>query len=432
MKKINYKLSSTGLVILSALIFITSSCNKALEQLPAIATPPYPTGTTIGRAIASNPNDSLFNRLLIRSGQLSVLNDSTKTFTLFAVDNAGMKVFVNGATSGIIPLSAGDSVFSRFIAGTNTTVFPPLTTALNLSTASAAGIVQYITVGQKFPAASLGTTFPNFPLTTQIILDPTQPFVRMPIFPVRGTPFSYVNNIPITGVDQPVSNGLIHRTFTIVAPPSAVLKTMIAGETTLKYFRAAITRADVGSTGLSRLDSLLNYGVTNMTVLTPNDAAMQPVLRGVLTLGYIQAGLSPFSADSLAALKSAVDSLGSASAGFNIVPVASVRGIIAYHFLATNSTGSFTPNIRVFSVNVPATPSFVTTLVNGSVATHPGIRALATFGASPIPTAVTFTGLGTFPSGGTPYSSPAANVVTRDKHAVNGVYHIIDRVLLPQ
>jgi hypothetical protein len=433
MKKINYKLSSVGLVVLSTLIFTTSSCNKDLEQLPAIATPAYPSGTTIARAISSNPNDSLFNRLLVRSGQLSVLNDSTKTFTLFAVDNAGMKVFVNGATSGVIPLTAGDSVFSRFIAGTNTTVFPPLTTPLNLSTASAIGIVQYMTVGQKFPAASFGTTFPNFPLTTQIILDANQPFVRMPIFPVRGTPFSYVNNIPITEVDKPVSNGLIHRTFTIVTPPSVVLKTMIASDTTLKYFRAAVTRADVGSTGLNRLDSLLNYGVTNMTVLTPNDAAMQPVLKGVLTLGYIQAGLSPFSADSLAALKSSVDSLASPTAGFNLMPVANVRGIVAYHFLATNSTGSYTPNIRVFSVNVPSTAgSFVKTLVNGSVAAHSGILALATFGASPIPTAVTFTGLGTLPSGGAPYSGPAANVVTKDKHAVNGVYHIIDRVLLPQ
>ncbi len=424
MKNINNKLGAFSLVILSGLIFITSSCNKDLEQLPAIVKPAYPTGTTIGATIAASANDSLFYKLLLRSGQLSLLNDSTKTFTLFAVDNAGMKVFVNSASGGAVPLNAPDATFSAFIAN-------------SLPVASAAGIVQYMTVGQKFPAASLGTTFPNFPLTTQIILDPTQPFVRMPIFPVRGTPFSYLNNIPFAFnppiPEQQVSNGVIHHTFTVVAPPTAVLKTMIAGEATLKYFRAAIARADVGSTGLSRLDSLLNYGATNMTVLTPNDAAMQPVLKGVLTLGYIQAGLSPFSADSLAALKSSVDSLGSASAGFNIVPVASVRGIVAYHFLATNSTGSYTPNIRVFSVNVPSIPgSFVKTLVNGSVAAHPGIIALATFGASPIPTSVTFTGLGTFPSGGVPYSSPAANVVTKDKHAVNGVYHIIDRVLLPQ
>jgi hypothetical protein len=429
MKRIN-----NLLVALSA-VFILTACNKDLEQLAPISVAPYPTGTSLAATIAANPADSLFNRLLIRTGFAATLNDLTKTFTIFAVDNAGMKVFVNGATSGVIPLTAGDSVFSRFIAGTNTTVFPPLTTPLNLPIASAVGIAQYLTLGQKLPAASIGTNFPNYPYTSQIILDPTQPFVRMPIFPVRGTSFSYVNNIPLTGVDQAAANGIIHHAFTIAAPPSATLKTMIAGEATLKYFRAAIARGDVGSTGLSRLDSLLNYGVTNMTVLTPNDAAMQPVLKGILTQGYIQAGLSPFSADSLAALKSAVDSLSSPSAGFNILPVANVRGIIAYHFLATNSTGSYTPNIRVFSVNVPGTPTFVKTLVNGSVAVHPGISAQA-FYTGPVADSVKFTGLGTFPPGGAPYTgTPATSrraTGMTDKHAVNGVYHIIDRVLFPQ
>lgn len=425
MKRIN-----NLLVALSA-VFILTACNKDLEQLAPISVAPYPTGNSLAATIAANPADSLFNRLLLRTGLAATLNDLTKTFTIFAVDNAGMKVFVNGATSGVIPLTAGDSVFSRFISGTNTTVFPPLTTALNLPAASAGGIAQYLTLGQKLPAASIGTNFPNYPYTSQIILDPTQPFVRMPIFPVRGTSFSYVNNIPLTGVDQVAANGIIHHAFTIAAPPSATLKTMIAGEATLKYFRAAVARGDVGSTGLSRLDSLLNYGVTNMTVLTPNDAAMQPILRGILTQAYMQAGLSAFSADSLAALKSAVDSLASPTAGFNIVPVANVRGIIAYHFLATNSTGSYTPNIRVFSVNVPATPSFVKTLVNGSVAAHPGILAQAVY-TGPVADTVKFTGLGTFPPGGAPYSGPAAKVVKKDNHAVNGVYHIIDRLLFPQ
>jgi hypothetical protein len=405
-------------VILSALFFL-SSCNKELEQLPAIPTPTYPTGNGIAATIAANPNDSLFNRLIIRSGLANTLNDLTKNFTIFAVDNAGMKVFVNAASGGAVPLSAPDAVFSAFIANT-------------LPAASAAGIIQYNTIGQKFPAASLGTAFPNYPLTSQIILDPTQPFVRMPIFPVRGTPFSYVNNIPITGVDGAAANGIIHHTFTIVAPPTAVLKTMIAGESTLKYFRAAIARGDVGSTGLSRLDSLLNYGVTNMTVLAPNDAAMQPVLRGILTQGYVAAGLSLFSADSLAALKSSVDSLSSPTAGFNILPVLNVRGILVYHFLATNPSGSYAPNIRVFSVNIPAAETSVKTLFNGAVAGHTGIKAQAFYSTSPVADSVKFTGLGTFPPGGAQYSGTPAKVVVKDKHAVNGVYHIIDRVLFPQ
>jgi uncharacterized surface protein with fasciclin (FAS1) repeats len=391
----------TVAMLLPVLLATMVSCNKDLEQPSA---GPGESGQSIGTVISTNPSYSIFYAAVNRAGLLPILNDTSNNITVFVPDDNAMTI------SGF-PLTVINAV--------------PVTTLTS--------ILQYHIIGTKVPSSLFTGVFPNLRIPTSLALDPTNALVRMSTFPSKLTSFAYVNNTPVTAADQVFNNGIIHNVATVLAPPSATLKTMIAGEATLKYFRAAVTRADVGSTGLSRLDSLLNFGVTNMTVLTPNDAAMQPVLKGILTLGFIQLGLSPFSADSLAALKSSVDSLGSASAGFNIVPVASVRGIIAYHFLATNSTGSFTPNIRVFSVNVPAAAnSFVTTLVNGSFPTHPGIRALATFGASPIPTAVTFTGLGTFPSGGAPYSSPAANVVTKDKHAVNGVYHIIDRVLLPQ
>ena len=415
MKKINNKLRTIYLVLLSGLFFLTS-CNKDLEQFAALPTPTYPTGLGVAATIAANPNDSLFSRLIVRSGQAATLNDLTKTFTIFAVDNAGMKVFVNAASGGAVPLNAPDATFSAFIAG-------------SLPAASAAGIVMYNTIGQKFPFGNIPTTFPNYPLPSQIILDPTQPFVRMNIFPVRGTPYSYVNNIPVTGVDQAAANGIIHHTFTIVAPPSATLKTVIAGEATLSYFRAAIARADSGSVGLGRLDSLLNYGVTNMTVLTPNDAAMQPILFGALYAGLLAQGVLPATALAQAT------ALSSTPAGFNFLPVATVKGIMAYHFFATNPTGSYVPNIRVFSVNFPTTPTFIKTLVNGGVPVHPGILSQAFF-TGPVADSVKFTGLGTFPPGGAAYSAPPAtsrrSLNMLDKHAVNGVYHIIDRVLLPQ
>ncbi len=419
-----------------ATAFFLTACNKELEQQAAITVPAYPTGTGVGATIAANPNDSLFNRLLIRTGFATTLNDLTKTFTIFAVDNAGMKVFVNGATSGIIPLSAGDSVFSRFIAGTNTTVFPPLTTALNLPIQSAGGIAQYLILGQKLPAASIGTAFPNFPYTSQIILDTLKPavppfvgFVRMPIFPVRGTPYSYVNNIPITGVDQTAANGVIHRLFTIAAPPSATLKNVIAADTSLSYFRAAITRADSGSVDLGRFDSLLNYGVTNMTVLAPNNNAFRTLVYGLV---YSQVFTATGSAT--IANTQATGAVAAGPAFIGTLPVIQVKGIIAYHLLATLTTSTITPyqpNIRVFSVNIPAAPTFVKTLVNNAFPVHPGVQVRATY-TGPQATAATFTGLGTFPSGGTPYSGPAANATSIDRHAVNGVFHVIDRVLLPQ
>lgn len=419
MKKIKYNL----LIALSGMA-ILSSCNKELEQLSAIPTPVYPTGNGVAATIAANPNDSLFNRLIIRSGMASTLNDLTKTFTIFAVDNAGMKVFVNAASGGAVPLNAPDATFSAFIAN-------------NLPVASAAGIVQYLTLGQKLPSAAIGTSFPNFPFTSQIILDPNQPFVRMPIFPVRGTPYSYLNNLPITGVDQAAANGIIHHAFTVAAPPSATLKTMLANEATLTYFRAAVTRADSGSTGLSKFDSLLNYGVTNMTVLAPNDNAFKTLVFGLAFQGYLATRPQPYTATDSAVATATANGAVAAGPAFlstSNVTTAQVKGIVAYHLLASltsSTTTPYQPNIRVFSVNIPSTPTFVKTLVNGSLAIHPGVLAKATY-TGPVASAVTFTGYGTFPPGGAPFSGAPANVVTMDKHAVNGVYHILDKVLLPQ
>ena len=424
MKKINNKLRALCLVILSGL-FLLSSCNKELEQFAVIPAPTYPTGLGVAATIAANPNDSLFNRLIVRSGLAATLNDLTKSYTIFAVDNAGMKVFVNAASGGAVPLNAPDATFSAFIAG-------------SLPAASAAGIVQYNTIGQKFPAASLGAAFPNYPLTSQIILDPTQPFVRMNIFPVRGTPYSYVNNIPVTGVDQVAANGIIHHTFTIVAPPTATLKTVLATEPTLTYFRAAITRADIASVGLGKFDSLLNYGVTNMTVLAPNDNAFKTLIFGLAFQAYLSSRPLPYTATDTAnatATGNGAVAAGPAFLSSANVTTAQIQGIVAYHLLAsltTSTTTPYQPNIRVFSVNVPAVPAFVKTLVNGGFAAHPGILAQATY-TGPVATSVKFTGLGPLLTPTTlPFSGAAANVVTADKHAVNGVYHIIDKVLLPQ
>lgn len=412
------KITKINSLIALAGMFLFSSCNKDLEQFAPITVPAYPTGTSIAAALAASPNDSLFNRMLIRSGLQSLYRDSTKTFTLFAVDNAGMKLFVNAASGGAVPLNAPDAVFSGFISGT-------------LPVASAAGIIQYNTAGQKLPAAAISTAFPNYPYTSQIVLDPAQPFVRMNLFPVRGTAFSYLNNIPITSVDQTASNGIIHRTFTVAAPPSATLKTMLAADTSLSYFRAAVARADSGSIGLSKFDSLLNYGVTNMTVLAPNNNAFRTLVYGLV---YSQVFAATGSAATANAQANGAVAAGPAFLGTNNVTTALVKGIVAYHILAsltTSTTTPYQPNIRVFSVNIPSTPTFVKTLVNGSLSIHPGISARATY-TGPVATAATFTGYGTFPSGGTPYSGPAANATVIDRHAVNGVYHVIDRVLLPQ
>ncbi len=407
MKKIKYHL----LIALSG-IAILSSCNKEPEQLPAVTVPSYPTGTGLAAAIAANVNDSLFSRIITKSGLATTLNDNTKTFTMFVPDNNAMILSLGGS------LAAANAAIASFSATT------------------CAGIVQYNTVGLKLPSSAIGSAFPNFPYTSQIVLDPTQPFIRMNIFPVKGTPYSYVNNIPVTAVDQTASNGIIHHVGALVAPPSATLKTMIASEATLSYFRAAVARADSGSTGLSKFDSLLNYGVTNMTVLAPNDNAFKTLVFGLAFQSYLATRPQPYTATDTAiatATGNGAVAAGPAFLSTNNVTTAQVKGIVAYHLLASltsSTTTPYQPNIRVFSTNVPATPTFIKTLVNGSLAVHPGVLAQATY-TGPIVTALKVSSYGTFPPGGTPFSY-TANAVTMDKHAVNGVYHIIDKVLLPQ
>ena len=417
MKNINNKLRALYLVVLSGALLLTG-CNKKLEELPPITHAGYPSGSGVAATLAANPNYTMYTALITRAGMTATLNDSTKTFTLFATDNNGMRIFVNAASGGAVPLAAPDATFLGFISG-------------SLPAASAAGIVQYNTIGQKFPFASIGTAFPNYPITSQIILDPTQPFVRMNLFPVRGTPYSYVNNVPIIATDMAAANGIIHTGYSIAAPPTATLKTMIATEPTLSYFRAAITRADSGQVGLSKFDSLMNYGVTNMTLLTPNDAAFQTLIFGLVYSNVLAAtggNVAVATAQANAAVLAGPAFL--ASSG---VTTALVQGIIAYHFLATLTTSTSTPyqpNIRVFSNNLPATPLFIKTLVNNGLAIHPGVMAQATF-TGPAVTSLKFSSYGSFPPGGAPFSY-TANVITMDKLAVNGVYHIIDKVLLPQ
>ena len=417
MINLNIKRSVALLFIFSGSFFFTS-CNKELEQLPAIPTPTYPSGAGIAGAIAANPNDSLYNRLLIKSGLAATLNNNANSYTMFIPDNNGMKIFINAISGGQVPLAAPDAVFSGFITA-------------NIPAATAAGIVSYNTVGQKFPSSSFPTTFPNYPLPSLIILDPKQPFVRMPIFPAKGA-VSYVNNIPLTGVDAQASNGIIHHTYTIVAPPTTVLAGLIYPDPNLSYFTAAIARGDSGQTNLNRFDSLLKYGVTNMTVLAPNNAAFQTLIYGTAYGFALSQGAPPALADAQAQGAVALGpGIFSEPTFYGILPASTVRGIMAYHLLASNASGSFKPDIRVFSVNVPATPTPIKTLVNGGFAPHPGVMAQATF-TGPAVTALQFTGLGTFPPGGAPFSGPPANAVTMDKHAVNGVLHIIDKVLLPQ
>ena len=413
----NSRIIKISLLVAMAAFII--SCNKDLPKATQIIYPLLNNSTTtIGSEISTNPNDSFFKAAAIRVGVLAALSDSTKIFTVFLPDN---NAFI---ASGI-----------------------PSIAVINLLPLSMlVPLIQYhIIPGQQYLSANVPSTFPNIQLPSYLTIGslPGTPIhLNMSTFPSTRTNGFWDNNIPVVARDMKFSNGVVHLVAALVAPPGMVLKDALDTNSNLAYFRAAIARADSGQVGLNKFDSLLNYPVTNMTVLAPSDAAFQTLIFGLAFQGYLDylksLGLVPNATDSANAFATANGAVaaGPVFLSTNNVSTAQVRGIIAYHFLATDQGAGFQPNIRVFSVNFSPTPSFVTTLVNSSFAPHPGILVSPTFttiGTNiSIVTDLKFTGLGTFPPGGAPYSGAAATATSLDKHCVNGVYYVIDKVLLPQ
>ena len=400
--------------VIGILMLIFSACNKKLPDAdPIIFTH---NGTqTIGEAINSDTSYSFFKAAATKVGALTTLLDSNTSYTLFLPDNNAFRA------SGI----------------------PSLAVVNGLPVATIGGIVNYAIVpGAKYKSTDIPTTFPNFQLPTAITIGQLPgtilPF-KLTTFPSRRAAGFWDNNIPVVKPDLEFKNGIIHVMAAIVAPPSKVLKDALYSNPNLTYFKAAVQRADSGQTGLNRFDSLLNYAVTNMTVLAPNDAAFQTLIFGLVFKGYLSSRPTPYTATDTAIAFATANGAVAAGPVFlstNNVSTATVRGIIANHLLASPNplTSAYEPNIRVFSVNFPpasAAPFFVKTLVNAAVPVHPGIIVNAIF-TGPFVTDLKFIGLGTFPPGGAPYSGAPATAVSKDNHAVNGVYHVIDKVLLPQ
>ncbi|HEY5462030.1 MAG TPA: fasciclin domain-containing protein [Hanamia sp.] len=397
-----------GIFFFSAIALIINSCNKALPDDTPIIYPPVNSSTTsIGAMLNSDTTFSFFKAAATRVGMLAQFSDSTKVFTAFIPNNNAFRA------SGIPSLSVVNAL-------------PPATLG---------GIVGYsIIPGQQYLSTTIPTTFPNIQLPTSITigtLPGTILNLNLSTFPSVSATGFYDNNIPVVMPDLKMSNGVVHVVAAIVAPPSQLLKDAMYNNPNLTFFKAAVARADSGQTGLNKIDSLLGYAVTNMTVLAPSDAAFQSLLFGLIYGALLQQGLPPAQAGTTATALSGSPTVFSNPLLFSSITAATVRGILVYHFLATDQGAGFQPNIRVFSNNFTSTPAFYTTLINSVVPTHPGILAQATF-TGPFVTQLQFTGLGTFPPGGAPYSGTPANAISLDNHCVNGVYYIIDQVLLPQ
>jgi len=257
----------------------------------------------------------------------------------------------------------------------------PLAAINALPAASVASIVQYHVVpGRKLMSSAVPTSFPNVQMPTSFVIPPpnTNPLVRFSNFPSRRGDRVWVNNIPVVTPDVDAANGSIHVTAAVLAPPSRVLLDTISREADMSYLVAAILRADAATPAGSRFQDFLANPVANLTVMAPTNTAFNALFTSLR--------------------------LPASPASFGLLPVAQVQAIVAYHVLVG----------RAFSPNLPTAATPVPTLLSASLPTAPLLTVDATQGVRGA-------------------RNPSYSRITAvDRHAINGVYHKIDQVLMPQ
>lgn len=384
-------------VMLLAAVLFLAACNEEPEGFPDI-TPVTPTGPTLGDRLPENADDSLYYRMVVRAGMLPLISSRQNTFTMFVPNNNAVKVFVNAASGGQVPLNAPDAVFSGFIS----TALPP---------ATAAAIVSYNTVPQKVPSSALPATFPN--LQYPSILNPApqlSAFLRLTDF-VSARNGAYLNNIPIISADRDAANGTIHGIAAVNIPPSQFLWERINSDPDLTLLKAAIQKADSAAPVIQ--GALQNIGA-NFTVFAPNNLAFKQLIFA------LSGGQVPVSAPD-AVFIGVIQS--------NAVPSALAGGLVAYHVFDGRSGR---PG-RAFLNNFPTTVESYKTLLNSNPAAvnHPGVGVVASF-TGPIVSAATVIGLGNATASNVLVNPTPAPNGSSDQHYVNGTLHKIDQVLLPQ
>ena len=427
--KIFISIKRSAMLLATSALFFTA-CNK-LELEPTPAEPAAPvTGTTIA-AMLDDPSFSLLKAAVVRVGLASTLADTSLRFTVFAPDDSAIMKSL-GVPS--IAVAAG------YLA--------------SLPDASVAGLVSYHIIPQSVKTSSIPQAFPNFGYPT--ILNPSigtpdyNPFVRLSNYPSKRGSIVWVNNIPVIAPDIAAANGTVHKIARVLFPPSRYLCNKIDTDTSLSFLKAAILRADSGTVidpavlNTNILQSVLSKFGPDLTVFAPTNAAFRTVLyaqsypliyQQIYNITYqaaIGAGAPPALAATIATDTATVKApptttaLTSTPAFFQnplfygALPAQSVKGIVVYHVLGK----------RAFGVNFPATATSFPTLLNGVVASHPGVSITATF-TGPSVTGLTVKGV----------RNAAANVLinplpdplgTSDQNFANGNLHKIDQVLLPQ
>jgi uncharacterized surface protein with fasciclin (FAS1) repeats len=385
-------------LVLSTCLFL-SACNKAPLDPDPLKSPVQEQTPTLA-TLLDNADFSFLKAAVEKAGLLPNLSSTTARYTVFAPNNAAFIL------SGI----------------------PSAAVINSLPAATVAALVSYHVIPQTIPAASISSDFPNFEYPT--ILNPTfgtaafNPLVRLTTYPSRRGSAAWVNNVPVTEVNINAVNGVLHKVYTLISPPSKYLWDSISVSSDLTYLKAAIIRADSGVAPAGQLQTALKSFGVNLTVLAPTNLAFKTLLTGAIYQSLVLQGMPGATAYPTAQYLASTPDVFSNPALFGALSAQTVKGIVVYHILGTSI-----PGIRVFSVNLPTTATPIKTLLNGAIAAHPGLLAQATF-AGPFVGAATFKGAA---------NTTASNVVINplnpfatDQNFINGVIMKIDQVLLPQ
>ena len=385
------KKCSINIIILIAVamggLFAVSSCNKELPEASPIIILQYQGTLTIADVLGTDPNYTILFAALKRAAPaggvagdlLTSLGDKNSVFTIFAPDN-------NAFIASGIPSAAAIATFR-----------PGQLDSL---------LRYHIIPGRQYASTDIPITFPNLQLPSALsvgTLIGTVPF-KLPIYPARRASGFWVNNIPVKTADNKVLNGVIHTPTTLITPPGVLTANIInndpAGRFTL--FAALIARADQGQTDPTKtFNYALNIPFASLTIFAPTNTAVKAFINAA------SGGLVPLAAPDAVFI------------GFinTNLPIQSATGIVAYHFLPTKD----------FSVNFPTIGDFFPTFLNGGIPTHPGVKVQSVLNGALFGIQLQVTGVG---NGGVAAVSNAP--ADLDRNAINGVVHIIDKVLLPQ
>jgi uncharacterized surface protein with fasciclin (FAS1) repeats len=252
----------------------------------------------------------------------------------------------------------------------------------------------HIIGGEQFTASRISTQFPNMYLQSSFVLQAPSaalpPGYRMPILPSRRNNIAWVNNIPIKAADILAVNGVVHVPSFVVLPPSQVVAQIVAADTSLTFLLAAVQHADAGPPpGAPQLLPILSNAAANLTVFAPDNNAFRQLLAGL--------GLPPV------------------ISSINLLPTTTVWGIVAYHAMT----------VRAFAANLPSGVGNLPSLIGVPIQSRVTVTAPAP------PSLIELRGNGNvIPT--TPPTQFFARVTAGDLHAVNGVVHKINAVLLPQ